>query len=257
MGRRRNRYRLNELKSMTILLGCLFIENQLALAANTSNANAETSSELSTLNAWMENAGKTAVGNDLLKVLNTSTVLLKQNPQNKKASYMRGYLYGIIGCTSYAIADLSKAIADDPSYAAAYTERGICYMDLKMYDRAKSDLERAIALNPYSADARFAHGKLMLELERPQSAENDFRACQNSSCKFTPALPGELPSSYYNGVDYYLGVSCEAQGKLDAALRYYKSAAKAKTMGGSGYIKRYSDQPLDASFKVTKLEAGL
>jgi tetratricopeptide (TPR) repeat protein len=170
---------------------------------------------------------------------------------------MRGYLYGIIGCTGYAIADLSKAIQDDPSYAAAYSERGICYMDLKMYDRAKYDLEKAMSLNPYSADARFAHGKLMLEMDRPQTAESDFRACQNGACKFNPVLPGELPSNYYNGVDYYLGVSCEAQGKLDSALKYFKTAAKAKSMGGSGYIKRYSDQPLDAAFRVSKLEVGL
>lgn len=228
-----------------------------ALAANTANTADETASDLSVLNTWMEGASKTTVGNDLLKVLNTSTIALKQNPNNAKASFMRGYLYGVIGCTGFAIADLSKAIQDSPSYAAAYAERGICYMDLKMYERAKSDLERAISLNPYSADARFAHGKLMLEMDKPQLAETDFRACKNSACKFTPVLPGELPSNYYNGVDYYLGVSCEAQGKLDAALQHFKSSAKTKAMGGSGYIKRYSDQPLDASYRVSKIEIGL
>lgn len=170
---------------------------------------------------------------------------------------MRGYLYGIIGCTGYAIGDLSAAIRVDPSYGKAYTERGICYMDLKMYQQAKADLDRAISLCPDSADARFAHGKLMLEMERPHSAETDFRACQNSACKFQPALPGELPANYFNGPDYYLGVCCEAEGKTDAALRYYKAAAKSKPLGGSGYIKRYSDQPLDAAFRVSRLEVGL
>jgi|688.fasta_scaffold204501_2 tetratricopeptide (TPR) repeat protein len=245
------------LEGFRVITLVLFLSVQSTFSANTSSSTGETPSELSVLNTWMENAGKTAVGNDLLKVLNTSTILLKQNPKNAKASFMRGYLYGIIGCTGYAIADLSKAIQDDPSYAAAYSERGICYMDLKMYDRAKYDLEKAMSLNPYSADARFAHGKLMLEMDRPQTAESDFRACQNGACKFNPVLPGELPSNYYNGVDYYLGVSCEAQGKLDSALKYFKTAAKAKSMGGSGYIKRYSDQPLDAAFRVSKLEVGL
>lgn len=252
-----NRWTLFHLKVVAILLAWICLGARAAFSANTSDLASETPSELSTLNSWMENAKKTAVGNDLLKVLNTSTILLKQNPQNKRASFMRGYLYGIIGCTGYAIADLSKAIEDDPSLAAAYTERGICYMDLKMYSRAKPDLDKAISLNPYSADARFAHGRLMLEMDRPQAAESDFRACQNSACKFSPVLPGELPANFYNGVEYYLGVSCEAQGKLDAALRYYKAAAKTKTTGGSGYIKRYSDQPLDASLRASKIEVGL
>ncbi len=226
-------------------------------SANSTASSDEKVNELSILNSWRESASKTSVGNDLIKVLNTSSVLIKQNPSNKKALYMRGYLYGIIGCTGYAIGDLSAAIRLDPTYGPAYTERGICYMDLKMYEQAKADLDRAISLSPSSADARFAHGKLMLEMDRPHSAETDFRACLNNACKFQPALPGELPANYYNGPDYYLGVCCEAEGKTDAALRYYKAAAKSKPLGGSGYIKRYSDQPLDAAFRVSRLEVGL
>lgn len=251
------RPRKKKIVSIVMTISSLLATSAAYSANPSSSTSSEPINELAVLNSWKESASKTAVGNDLLKVLNTSTILLKQSPNNKRALYMRGYLYGIVGCTGYAIADLSRAIDLDPTYGAAYTERGICYMDLKMYDRAKADLDRAISLSPYSADARFAHGKLMLELERPQTAENDFRACQNSACKFAPVLPGELPANYYNGPDYYLGVCCEATGKTDAALRYYKAAAKSKPLGGTGYIKRYSDQPLDASFRVARLEVGL
>ena len=239
------------------LLAPLFCGSCLQIPALCANAvSGEPVNELATLNAWKENAGKTAVGNDLLKVLNNSNIVLKTSPRNSRALYMRGYLLGIVGCTGYAIQDLSKAIEVDPSYGPAYTERGICYMDLKMYDRAKADLDRAVSLSPYSADARFAHGKLMLELERPQTAETDFRACQSSTCRFSPVLPGELPANYYNGPEYYLGVCSEQEGKIDAALRYFKSAQKARSLGGSGYIKRYSDQPLDITYRISRLELG-
>ncbi len=237
-----------------LLIFAIFFTLSSAQSGQTQGINAN---ELSILNAWMKTASKTAVGNDLLNVLSGANKSLQSNSKNTRALYLRGYLYGIIGCTRSAITDLSKAIEVDPGNAQAFTERGICYMDLKAYDRAKSDLERAMMLNPYSGDARFAHGKLMLELDRPAAAESDFRACQSSVLKFTPALPGELPANYYNGPDYYLGVCSEAEGKLDSALKHYKSASKTRHMGGIGYIKRYSDQPLDTAARVSRLELGL
>ncbi len=220
-------------------------------------ARTEETGEAATLTAWKNTAYQTAVGSELVKILDTTNSILKTNPKHRHALYLRGYLYGIIGCTGSAIADLSRAIEIDPSYAPAYTERGICYMDLKNYQQARQDLERAIALDPSSGDARFAHGKLMLELDKPSAAEGDFRACQSSQLKFTPALPGELPANYYNGPNYYLGVCEEALGRTDSALRLYKSSIKSGRLGGSGYIKRFSDQPLDASTRVSRLELGL
>ncbi|MBX9689111.1 MAG: tetratricopeptide repeat protein [Candidatus Obscuribacterales bacterium] len=226
----------------------------IALLCSSSVAQAQ-SQEFATLQAWKASARNSAVGNQLLAVLNAQNAALAVNPKNKNALYMRGYLFGIIGCTSSAIGDLSKAIELDPNFAAAYTERGICYMDLKNYDRAKVDLERAMRLAPDSGDARFAHGKLMLEQEKPSIASADFRSCQSGFCRFSPVLPGELPANYYNGPDYYLGVCDEMMGRQEEALKHYKVASRQKA--GTGYIKRYSDQPLDASYRVSKLETGI
>jgi tetratricopeptide (TPR) repeat protein len=212
----------------------------------------EPSGEASTLAAWKETAKKTAVGNQLIQILNSSNAILKGSPKHKQALYLRGYLFGTVGCTSSAIADLTKAIEADPSFAAAYTERGICYMDQKNYTRAKLDLDKAIQLCPRSGDAHFARGKLFLEMDRPTSALSDLASCQAMS--FAPALPGELPANYYNAPSYYLGACYEAMGRPDTALRYYKDSVKSPRLGGSGYIHRYSDQPLDASHRVALYE---
>ncbi len=225
----------------------------LVVPAISSSAAIE-SDENSTLANWKNTAKQTAVGSQLLEILQSTSVVIRTEPRHKQARYLRGYLYGIIGCTASAVTDLTRAIELDPTFAAAYTERGICFMDTKNYDKARADLDRAIALNPCSADARFAHGKLMLELDKPSIAAADFRACQTSTLRFTPALPGELPANYYNAPEYYLGVCDEAMGRTDAALKHYKAAVKTPRLGGSGYIKRYSDQPLDAAARVSMLE---
>ena len=212
------------------------------------------SSETSTLADWKATAQKTAVGNQLIGILNSTSSVLAYSPRHKQSLYMRGYLYGTIGCTNLAINDLSKAIALDPNYAAAYTERGICYMDQRNYDKAKVDLDRAVQLNPRSGDARFARGKVLLELNRASSALSDLSACQ--ALTFTPALPGELPANYYGAPEYYLGACYEAMERPDTALRYYKASIKTPRLGGSGYIHRYSDQPLDAKYRVALYEGS-
>lgn len=213
--------------------------------------------EQGVLDRWKITARETAVGGRLLDMLNGANASLRVNPRDKYALYNRGYLFGIIGCTAMAVSDLSKAIEVDPYFAQAYTERGVCYMDSKTYDRARMDLDRAVQLNPRSGDALFARGKLMLALDKPYSALTDFRNCQSSAVAFRPALPGELPANHYSGPDYYLGTCYEAMGKPDEALKCYKASIRSPRLGGSGYIHRYSDQPLDARYRISLLENGL
>lgn len=215
---------------------------------------AENRAEMGMLDQWKTNAKTTQVGTKLLDILTASNMTLKFNPLDKHALYMRGYLYGVVGCTNSAIEDLTKAIQVDPSFASAYTERGICFMDLKDWARARQDLDRAVQLNPRSGDALFARAKLWLENEKPYMAMNDLRNCQLSVMKWSPALPGELPGNYYNAPDYYMAQCYEALGNHDEALRYYRAAQRQPRLGGSGYIHRYSDQPLDTKVRVSILE---
>ncbi|MBX9568040.1 MAG: tetratricopeptide repeat protein [Candidatus Obscuribacterales bacterium] len=214
----------------------------------------ETKSESTILSEWKHTARQTAVGNQLIQILNSANGILARTPKHKQSLYMRGYLLGVVGCTGSAIMDLTKAIEADPSYAAAYTERAICYMDLKQFDKAKVDLDRAVLLNPRSGDARFARGKVLLEMNRPNQAVSDLSAC--TTLAFSPALPGELPANFYGAPEYYLGACYEAMEHHDTALKYYKSSIKAPRLGGSGYIHRYSDQPLDAKYRVALYEGS-
>ncbi|MFN8659995.1 MAG: tetratricopeptide repeat protein [Candidatus Obscuribacterales bacterium] len=223
------------------------------LVAVTTDAKAQqTATDIATMNSWAETAKKTEVGNQLISVFTSTNAILKSTPHHKRALYLRGYLYGTIGCTTSAIADLSKLIETDPSYAAAYTERGICYMDQKNFEKARQDFDRAIQLNPLSGDAHLARGKLLLEMDRPTSALSDLASCKQLA--FAPALPGELPANYYGAPDYYLGAAYEAMGRPESAAKYYKTSIKPPRLGGSGYIHRFSDQPLDAKYRLSLTE---
>lgn len=205
------------------------------------------------LRQWKESASDTKNGTKLLNLLENCDRKIKHNSTDKKSLYQRGYLYGTIGCTSSAIHDLSKAIEIDPYYSAAYTERGICYIDSHLYQRALNDLNRALVLDSWSADARFARAKLLLLMNRPREAERDLKACSGKAFKFRPALPGELSGNYYNASHYYLGKVYEKQGRRFDALREYRKYAESSGKVSYGYLHRYSDKPLDTRSRVKRL----
>lgn len=210
-------------------------------------------SESGTLRRWKETAKATAAGTKLVTLLEDTDRRIKHNSTDKKAYYTRGYLYGIIGCTSSAIHDLSRAIEIDPYYSDAYTERGICFMDYKLYKKALADLDRAVELNNWSGDARFARARLYLSMNKPYEAEHDLRALANGGAKFKPALPGELPADYYNATHYYLGQVYERLGRRHDAVREYRAFSRASRKLAAGYLHRYSEKPDDTKSRVEKL----
>lgn len=206
-----------------------------------------------TLETWKKNARTSPLGYPLVDLLSSCNSRLKENPHDKKSFFLRGYLFGILGCTSWAISDLSSAVAIDPSYAAAYTERGICYMDLGNLPLAQADLDRAVYLSPRSGDARYARGRLYLAMNKPVQARQEFANAQGMP--FSPALPGELPGNFYDAPEYYLGRCLDAMGNGDGAVVYYKRALRAAgRYGGSGYLHRYADQPQDTTVRIAHYE---
>lgn len=210
--------------------------------------------EVETLNSWKATARTTMLGNQLLTYLDLSNKSLAYNSTDKNALYRRGYLYGTIACTQSAISDLSKAISVDPYFAAAYCERGICYIDMKDYNRALSDLNRAIQLNPNSGDAVMARGRVWLATGKAQLALADFRWASQGNMKYAPMLPGEFPGNQYDAASYYIGSCYEAMDRPEDAVKYYRSSMKTQQIGQIGFLHRYADQPLDTKWRLSSLE---
>ena len=200
-------------------------------------------SEVIKLETWKSNVQGTHMGDKLMRYLTTLDANLVRNHRDAHSLYKRGYLYGTVGCTRAAIADLSKAIELDPMSSNLYCERGICYMDMGEYSRALSDLNSAVSCNPYSGDAHLARGRLQLILERADLALPDLLACKEQRMEFSPALPDEVPANFYNAPDYYLGVCYDMLGEHEKAITHYQESAKEVTGADSGYIHRYADRP--------------
>ena len=210
--------------------------------------------EQQTLSHWKETAPNTVLGSLLLQLLSECDRKLSLNSSDQNARFKRGYLYGVIGCTNAALADLTKTIEIAPSQSGAFTERGLCYLDQKQYDHALFDLNRAVQLQPHSGNALMARARLWLAMGKPLLAISDLRYCQSSEVKFTAVLPGELSANQYDAISYYLGASYEALDRPEQAITYYKECLKTSQTGTVGYLHRYADQPIDTKWRIANLQ---
>lgn len=79
-----------------------------------------------------------------LLFINSNLIQLK--PNDAAAFRARGHVYEDSKVYELAIADFSKAIANDPKNGFAYQTRGKIYRELKKYDLALADFSKAIEL---------------------------------------------------------------------------------------------------------------
>jgi tetratricopeptide (TPR) repeat protein len=246
----------NHQNKRTILLAAILssVSSYQIVFGQAAPSYALSSSEQQTLTQWKQTAPNTALGTLLLQLLNDCDRKLALNSQDANSRYKRGYLYGVIGCTESAIADLTQTIEIAPSHSRAFTERGLCYMDQKQYTRALYDLNRAVQIHPQSGNALMARARLWLATGRPLLAINDLRYCQSSEVKFAAELPGELSANQYNALSYYLGASYEALDRPEQAINYYKECLKTAQTGTVGYLHRYAEQPIDTKWRIANLE---
>ena len=215
----------------------------------------EWAQEAPILHKWRETAKSTETGERLLSWLDDADGCLQFNSTDVDALYRRAYIYGLIGCTKLALADLSKAIQQDPSQAQLFRERGICYVDQQSYEKALGDFNQAIALNPLSGDTRLARARLLMQMGRPHQALDDLLVCKRDQLEFKPLLPGELAGNFYKAPDYYLGACYEALGRKQEALRHFRESARLDSVAATGaYVHRYADQPTDVAVCIKRLQ---
>lgn len=233
-------------------------ENKSILSSSIKPANEDP--EVYTLDTWKSKVRGSQQGDKLIGVLNNLDASLVRNFRDVHSLYMRGHLYGTVGCTNAAIVDLTKVIQTEHANllaANAYCERGICFFDNANYDRAIKDLDKAVELNPNSGDARLARGRLLLWLGKPLAALTDLLCARYENLDFATPLPGELPANHYRAPDYYLGVCYEALNRPQDALYYYKEASNLPSTHGAGYLHRYAEQPADVAECVSRLGGRL
>jgi len=104
--------------------------------------------------------------------------------QNTAAAYSnRGLAYHDLKQYQKAVQDYSQAIKQDPGYAAAYNNRGNSYYELNEYQLALSDFDRSLQLKPKYAKAYLNRGLVYYQTDKNTQACNDFQlSCDQGDC---------------------------------------------------------------------------
>ena len=100
------------------------------------------------------------------------------DPQDAQGFNDRGNRYSRNGVYDQAIADYTKAIEMDVTFADAYFNRGVSHYELGLYQEAIEDLTRAIDLNP-TEDYYYGRRSLAyLFNDQPGLAQADQDKCE-------------------------------------------------------------------------------
>ncbi len=85
-----------------------------------------------------------------------------------------GFTYAQDGDYRDAIENYGKAIAQSPSFALAYVNRGLAYMQLEEYNKAVDNFNEAIRSEPNEAEHFVKRGLAHMQLEEYQKAFDSF-----------------------------------------------------------------------------------
>jgi len=107
------------------------------------------------------------------KALADFDAVIRISPTDLEAYEQRGHLRYLIGDIAGAISDLSAVISGSPS-SAAYTNRGVAYLDQKQYPDAIRDLKNGVQLEPTDGEARRTLGDAFFAINQPMDAIDQY-----------------------------------------------------------------------------------
>ena len=139
--------------------------------------------------------------------------------------FEKGYEYGINGEYDREIEDYNKAIALDPNYAQAYSNRGVAYYNKRQYDRGIEDLNKAIAINPNYAEAYNNRGIVYNNKGQYDRAIEDYNKAI--------ALDPNYAKAYNNR-----GFAYANKGQYDRAIEDYNKAIALDPNLAAAYSNR-------------------
>ena len=114
--------------------------------------------------------------------------------------YFRGISYAIKGQYDQAISHYNQAIAIDPTFASAYTSRGVAYAQSGgQYDQAISDFSRAIEISPQFAKAYKDRGFAYYKKGQYDQAISDYGKAIEIHPKFADAHFNRAVAYYSKG----------------------------------------------------------
>jgi len=109
----------------------------------------------------------------LESVSDSASQLDLKAPGNARSEFEKGYLQLMRKDFQGAIAHLSRAVSNYPSFVAAYNALGIAYLNLGQIQQARDEFARAVTLDEYLPNSHMNLGCAQLELQQyPEAVES-------------------------------------------------------------------------------------
>lgn len=156
------------------------------------------------------------------------TAISRKYPQDPRAYHNSGFgnrdieviihnslgkAYSDLGQTQQAIADFTKALEFDPSYAEGYVNRGAAYAVAGQYDLALADLNKGVELDPKSPMGYLNRSLLYRKTDKLDLAIADYDT-------YLKLNPGNLSIAFHRAVaKREAGRSADAIADFDGLVR--------------------------------------
>ena len=190
---------------------------------------------------WFEQGFATAASGNFSDAVTAYTKAVENNPEFAAAYRNRGIAYTNLGKHNQAIGDYNKAIKINPKQAAAYNNRGTAYGNLGKFSQAIPDFNKAIQLYPQDAEAHYNRGLSYEQLGNYNQAIKNY----NKSIEINP----NHSNAYNNlGVAYYkLGNFNQAIMSFNEAIKINPQDAETHYNKGLSYLslENYNQAILD------------
>ena len=150
-------------------------------------------------------------------------------------SYHQGFDHLSRGQLDQAIAEFSKALANNPKFAEPYINRGLAYGRKGQYDLAIADFHKFIELEHRDPEAYYNRGLAYAKKGQYDQALADF----NQALKLSP---GDGQAFYLRGfVHYKQGQADQARADLQTVLKLNPGYVKEVQSRGAGEMDTYGE----------------
>gem|GEM_PF-315167 len=112
---------------------------------------------------------------------------------NAHAQHLQGVKLGLSGNYQEAIAELSKAVAEDSEDVAAHTSRGVAFHRLGQDDRALACYEAALKIDPIYAEAHYFRANLLYQRGSVREAIAGYTVAMGLKPELIEAHQGPIP----------------------------------------------------------------
>jgi len=147
--------------------------------------------------SWIEKGYSCAVKGQYEKALEAFTKAIEQNPEDERAYYNRGAIYGNLGRYDEALNDFSKTLELNPKYEKAFHSRGVAHLRLGNHKEALLDFKTAVGLGHKPSEEYLKSGPLSSYKEETEKKETVSKAKKERTAKekSKPGQPSKNPDT--------------------------------------------------------------